>query len=72
MHVEIYRVTDQRSNRDERIVYRYLGYYDGEPVATGQLVYEDGVAGLYNICTVAGFRRKGVGPAFTCLSMNQV
>ena len=55
----------------DRVVLRYLGYYDGGPVATGQLIYEHGVAGLYNISTLDEFRRKGIGSAFTCMLMDQ-
>lgn len=51
----------------------YIGYYEGEPVCTAEVVMENGVAGLYNISTHSSQRRKGLGLAMTmfCLSQAQ-
>jgi ribosomal protein S18 acetylase RimI-like enzyme len=39
----------------------YLGFLDGEPVATAEATVANGTAGLYNISTQPAFRGRGVG-----------
>ena len=43
----------------------YLGYVDDTPVATAELTAAEGVVGLYNISTLAPYRRRGFGTAMT-------
>ncbi|HUF35528.1 MAG TPA: GNAT family N-acetyltransferase [Gemmatimonadales bacterium] len=43
----------------------YLGYLNGEPVATAEATLHAGTVGLYNIATLAAFRRRGIGTALT-------
>lgn len=43
----------------------WIGYEDGVPVASAQLVVHRNVAGLYYIATVEAARRKGYGDAIT-------
>ena len=43
----------------------YLGYVDGEPVATAEATVAAGTVGLYNIATRAAFRGRGIGSVLT-------
>ena len=43
----------------------YVGYLDGVPVAASDLTVGGGVVGLYNVCTLAAYRRRGFGGALT-------
>lgn len=43
----------------------YVGYQDGEPVTSGLGVRTGRTVGVYNIATVEGARRRGLGAAMT-------
>jgi GNAT superfamily N-acetyltransferase len=47
----------------------YVGYLDGEPVATSECFHGHGVAGLYAVVTLSGARRRGVGTALTMVPL---
>lgn len=44
---------------------RYLGYLDGEPVASSALVLEEDLAGVYAVATLPAARKRGIGRAMT-------
>ncbi len=43
----------------------YLGYLDGEPVASAELTVAGGIVGLYNVATEKAHRGKRIGSAMT-------
>jgi ribosomal protein S18 acetylase RimI-like enzyme len=43
----------------------YVGYLDGEPVATAEAAVQAGTAGLFNISTRLAVRGRGIGSTMT-------
>ena len=52
-------------------VHYYLGMLDARPVATALLHVAGGVAGIYNVTTLADARRQGIGRALTVAALLQ-
>ncbi len=49
----------------------FLAYYDGNPVASSLVFYEEGVAGIYNVTTLEEARGKGIGTAITLAPLHE-
>ena len=50
---------------DDAPAWLYVGYLNGEPVTASELAIGGGIAGLYNVCTLAAYRRRGFAAAVT-------
>ncbi len=49
----------------------FLAYYDGNPIASSLVLYEAGVAGIYNVTTLEEARGKGIGTAITLAPLHE-
>lgn len=49
----------------------YVGYIDGQPIATSASLVSDRVAGVYNVGTLPEHRGRGIGEAMTCHAVRE-
>ena len=49
----------------------YLARLDARPVGTASLFVSEGIAGIYEVATLPGERRRGVGTALTLAALHE-
>ena len=61
----VLRSVRRRHKRRSPAFICWVGYHDGQPVATAATVSAHGVTGLYNVATIPEYRHRGCGEAIT-------
>jgi len=65
MVLRFYQLATPLLLRSDAPLWLYVGYLDGQAVATAELAVGGGVVGLYGIATLEAYRRRGIGTALT-------
>ncbi len=55
----LYPVSQLKNDR----IQHYLAFLDEQPVGAGTIIFKDGVASVWNMCTIDQYRRRGVATA---------
>ena len=55
----------------ENKLFSYLARKDGQPVATSQVLFHAGIAGLYSVATVPEARRQGIGTQIVLAALRE-
>jgi predicted N-acetyltransferase YhbS len=66
---QIDELLDIEKTRPANGIVRFAGRVDGRIVGTSVLFVRHGVAGVYQVATVEGFRRRGIGTRLTAAAL---
>ncbi len=69
--VRYYVLTGPALLKDDAPIWLYVGYLGDTAIATAEITIGGGVAGLYNVSTDAGHRRRGLGSALTHYALSR-
>lgn len=67
--LRFYQIVSEVLLREEAPLWLYVASVEGVPVATSQLTFGGGIVGVYNVCTLVPFRRRGIASALLGASL---